>query len=321
VASAARAAAVVNGGVLDETAPVLRVAVMVVVLVVGAAGARAHDGLARAIARADEVVRARPGDARALVERAALLRRAGEVARALADLDVAAALAPELREVALERGLALAAVEPRRAEAELDRFLSDGPPSVAALSARAAIREGAGRLGEARADWDAAFRLRADPELALARGRVDEAMGDLARAADGYEEALRALGGAVVVRLALVRVETARGRWARARALVDEGMAQSPLKAEWLLARADVDDASGRRADAVRARREALREVDATLGRKRTPLRLLTRARALIGLGRRAEAVRELEACLAMAPGLDEARSLLQRARGVRGRR
>jgi tetratricopeptide (TPR) repeat protein len=281
--------------------------------------ARAHEGLERELEAADATVRARPGDPQALLARAALLRRAGDAARALADLDVASAIAPALREVSLERGLLLAAVDARRAEAELDRFLADGPPTVAALVARAALRERAHRLAEARADWDAAFRLRPDPDAALARGRLDETLGDLGRAAAGYEEALHALGGAVVVRIALVRVEIARGRFSHARALVDEGMAQAAQKAEWLLLRADVDDAAGQRAAAARTRRAALDEIDASLARKRTPLRLLTRARALIALGRRVDAIRDLEECLAAAPQLDEARRLLERTRRTAG--
>ncbi len=285
-------------------------------LLAAAAPVAAHDGPAAELAVLDAEIKARPGDPAAWLARAALSRRLGRVDRALADLEEVARLDPERRELFLERGLARAAGgQAGPAEADLDRYLAGGPPSAVALSARAALRLAAGRLAEARADYDEAIRLRPDPELVLARGRLDERRGRLDEAAAGYEEGLRVLGGAVVVRMALVRVERRRGRFDRAVALIDEALAAAPNKADLLLARAEVH-ADARHADAARRDRlEALSEADRALARRPTDLARLSRGRALLALGRASEAVRELEHVVASSPKLAGAAALLDEAR------
>ena len=290
------------------------------VLLLGGSAA-AHDGTSVEMAVLDAQIQGRPGDVDLLLQRAALARRTGDLSKSITDLEQVARRDPERRELFLERGLTLAAQgSAARAEADLDRFLDAGAPAAIALAARASIRQAAGRLAEARADYDEAIRLRPDPELYLARGRVDEARGQLAAAAQGYEEGMRALGGAVVLRLALVRVERARGRFDRAVALLDEVITTAPMKAEWLLHRADVHAAAGRAVAAARDRADALREIDAMLARRPTDLRRLTRARALLALGRKAEAIRELEGVVARSPRLKEAQALLEEARGGDGK-
>ena len=122
------------------------------------------------------------------------------------------------------------------AAADLSRFLGSGPPSLVALAARGKIREDDKRLALARADYDATLKLRADPDLYLARGRVDEALGQLA-------------------------------------------------------------------------------ELDTRLGRRPNDLARLSRARALLALGRDTEAARELEAIVARNPGPAEAQTLLTSTR------
>jgi tetratricopeptide (TPR) repeat protein len=289
-------------------------------LLAAASPAFGHEGPHTEVAVLDAALAARPGDVELLLQRAALLRREGHLAAALADLAVVAHLAPANREMLLERGLTRAASgDAAGAEADLTRVI-EGGASAAALVTRARLREASGRAEEAWADHDAAMRLRPDPESALARGRLDEARGRLDRAAAGYEEALRNLGGAVAIRVALIRVETARGRPDRVVALADEALAQAPLKADWLLIRGDAHAAAGRAVAALRDRTAALREVDETLKRRGGDPTRLTRARALLALGRAAEAARELEGVIARSPGLGEAQTLLAAARR-RGRR
>ncbi|MEO5730526.1 MAG: hypothetical protein ABI134_00780, partial [Byssovorax sp.] len=171
------------------------------------------------------------------------------------------------------------------------------------------------RLALARADYEAALKLRADPDLYLARGRVDEALGQLERAALGYEEGLRALSGAVSIRLPLIRVEHTRKRFDRAIVWIEEAMATSPLKADWLLLRAEEHASAGRAAAATADREAALAELDTRLGRRPNDLARLSRARALLALGRDTEATRELEAIVARNPGLAEAQTLLTSTR------
>lgn len=287
-------------------------------LVTTAARASAHQGVSAEIAALDREIAKAPGDASLLVRRAALHRRDGHPSLALADLARAEARSPGRRDVLLERGLALFGAGDRgAAEAALDRFLAGGPPAVAALATRGRIRETTRRFGAAWSDFDAAAHLRADPELYLARGRADEAAGELDRAAEGYEEALAALSGATTVRLALIRVESRRGHFSRARALVDEVLAGVPRKADWLLLRADIHAAAGGAASATDDREAALRELDAALARRPSDLTRLSRAKALLSLGKTPEAVSELEAVAARSPALAEATTLLVAARAT----
>ena len=91
------------------------------------------------------------------------------------DVDRAARLVIDRRDVLLERGLVRLALG-RAAEAmiDLDRYVASGAATVEALEARARLHLEAGRVADARADYDAAIALRPTPELVLARGRIDE---------------------------------------------------------------------------------------------------------------------------------------------------
>lgn len=276
----------------------------------------AHPGASADIAALSQQLAERPGDAALLIQRAAAYRRQGQLDRALADLDAAARSDPNRREILLERGLLRAArKEPALAEADLTRFLASGPAAAAALAARGRLREEAGRWAEARADYHEALKLGADVELYLARGRADEALHRVDEAAAGYEEGMRATGGAVVLRLALIRVEAARGRYDRAIALVNEVLAAAPARAEWLLRRAEIHAAAGRPDAAERDRRDALREADERLARRPSDIARVTRARALLALARPADAAAELEQVARRSPKLEEAKVLLTEAR------
>ena len=278
--------------------------------------AAAHPGASTDVAALSQKLAERPGDVDLLLQRAQAYRQLGQPERALADLEVAARRDPGRRDVLLARGLTRAALGlAALAEADLGRFLEAGEPTAEALEARGKLREAARRWAAARADYDAALKLRATPDLHLARGRVDEAAGDLDAAARDYEEGLQALHGAVTVRLALIRVETARGRHDRAIGLIDEALASSPVKADWLLRRAEVRSAAGREDAAASDRLAALQDVEARLARHPSDLARLTRARALAAMGRGGEAVRDLEAILKSSPRLGEARALLDAAR------
>ncbi len=280
-----------------------------------ATAAKAHEGPHVELAALDAALERRPDDVDLLLRRATLHRREGHVQASLADLIRVEQLSPGLRELLLERGLTRAAAgRAAEAEADLGRFLEGGPSEVA-LVARARLREARGRADLARADYDAAIRIRPDPETFLARGRIDEAQGHLDRAAAGYEEGLRALGGAVSLRLALIRAETALGHHERVIALADQAMAGSSLKADWLLVRADARAASGHAEAAASDRAAALREVDDTLKRRPSSLAHVTRARVLLALDRPAEAVSELEGAVARSPRLTDAEALLVVAR------
>jgi tetratricopeptide (TPR) repeat protein len=279
-------------------------------------GARAHQGLSSDLARLDERLAIRPHDVDLLLDRSVVHRRMGSFAAALADLEQVASLAPAHRRMLVERGLTFFAMKDyARAERDLDLFLSFGLGSVEAFRTRAQLREATGRPAQAIEDYGAALRLSPSPELFLARGKLQEAAGELAAAAQGYEEGLRLLGGAVALRLALLRVEKRRGQYDRAVALVDEVLPALQVKADWLLERAELHAAAGRAQAARRDRQAALDELNALLRQRPNALWLVGRARALLALGRKAEAIADLERATALAPKLEEARELLKRTK------
>lgn len=274
--------------------------------------ATAHPGVSAEIAALGQKLERTPNDVALRLERASLYRRQGDLEAALADLRVVEHRDPGSRPLLLERALVRKKLgNARGALADLDRFLGSGAPSSDALVARAELREAAGQLELARADYDAAVRRAPTPDTVLARGRLDEKLGKLERAAAGYEAGLARLGGALTVRLALVRVERARGGYARAAALVTELVETSPVKAEWLLLRAEIH-AEARQPGRARADRlRALAELDRLLAARPTAARRLSRARVKLALGQEREARSDLDQVLRQAPRLEEARALL----------
>lgn len=276
--------------------------------------ATAHPGEDERLAALHARIHAAPHDPSLRLRRAELLVRSGHHRRALAELARVERLDPDEREVLRLRALVHEAQgHPRRAERELDRYLDDGPPHVEALVARARIRDADGRLDAARDDLDAAIALGPTPELLLARGRLDERRGHLDDAARGYRRGLAALGPAVTVELALAHVELRRDAPALALEVVDELLARSPERADWILLRADVLEAQGLAAAATVERLRALVIADANLRRRPTPLHRLVLARAQLALELTEQAHAQLDRVLTEAPELPAAIELRAR--------
>lgn len=271
----------------------------------------AHDGVSRELAVLEHRLRAAPDDLSLRLAAAVARRRAGDAQGALRDVDVALAGSPDHLDARLLRGLALADLgRDDDALVELSRVLDRGEVRPA-LVARATLLEARGDLLGARSDWDRAVTVAMDPEAALARGHVDERLGDLERAVEGYEAAFAALSGSLPVRLALVRAASLAGRHGRAIALADELVEASAAKADALLTRAGALAAAGRASDARRDREAALADCEALLRERPTDLRRLTKARVLAALGRKAEARRLAEEVARSSPKLADARALV----------
>jgi len=280
--------------------------------------ALAHEGVNVQVAQISQKIQQNPTNSALYVERAALFRREKQFSAALSDLAHAEKLAPNRRDIQLERGLTLAAKgETKEAERLLSAYISAGLPAAKAFVARASLRENEKRFGEARSDYHAAVTLEKTPDTFLARGRMDEALGHWEDAAKGYEEGLRALSGAVVLRLALIRAEHHLGHYDRAINLIDEILPNLPLKADWLLLRADEYAAAGKPEKAQRDRLDALHESESRIARRPTDLATLSRVKALRSLGRLEEALHDVEIVVQHAPKLDEARVLRDEIRNL----
>ncbi|MCA9622241.1 MAG: hypothetical protein KC731_24625, partial [Myxococcales bacterium] len=180
----------------------------------------AHGGVPAEIAALDAKLEGDTTDAERaarLTERASLYVRRRDFAAAFADLNEAYDLAPEHAAILYERGRLFAAVDlATAAEWDLSGFLALEPRHVKARLARARVREGAGHIADARADYAAAFAVEPSLDASLGLGGLERKAGDLDAAAAAYERGLDALGDALALRVALVEVETERRHYDRA---------------------------------------------------------------------------------------------------------
>ena len=282
-----------------------------VLVALAATAAGAHPGLHHDIAAAGEAIAREPGKADLYVDRAFLERLDEKFEAALSDLDAAKKLEPGNPRIAAELGMTYAALgRDGEADTALTAFVKHGG-TAPAFAERAQVRERLGRSKDAVADYTAAIALKPDIEYYLSRGALQESLGDRAAAAKGYEEGRAKLGDAVTLDLALIRVETARGRYARALELVEKQLASAPVKTDWYLRRADVLAAAGRKAEAQADRQTALREADAAVEASGSGMHLYARARAQVALGQIDAAKKDLELVLEKSPRFVEAREML----------
>ncbi len=285
----------------------------VIAIFLGAAScALAHDGPHQAIDRLTAALEREPDRADLLLKRAFQHRVAEHPEAALADLDRARALDPSNAQIALHRGHTLVLLN-RHAEAdgEYSTFLATDPAHVGALAGRARVRAALGRHSAAIQDYDSALRTVDDVDLYLERGRLQESIGRLADAARDYARGVQRLSGAIVLRQALIRVETRRGHHDAALALIDDAERSATTRTVWHLQRAEVLRAAGRSEESRRSLEHALVEAERVLARRRSPLNLYQRARVHVALGDTSAARRDLQAALQAAPRFKKAQALL----------
>jgi tetratricopeptide (TPR) repeat protein len=282
-----------------------------VLVVLAATTAVAHPGLHHDIATATAAIEKEPGRADLYVDRAFLLRLDEELDAALADLDRARELDLTNLRVAAERGMTLSALgRDKEADVELTRFVSRGG-TAPTFAERAKVRERLGRKKDAVADLASAIALHPDIEFYIARGTLQESLGDLAGAAEGYRDGRVKLGDAVALDLALIRVETGRKRYASALELIEEQLGRASVKTDWYLRRAEVLAAAGRTKEAQVDREAALREADAAIERTGSGMNLYSRAKVQVALGRIEGAKHDLQLVLEKSPRFVEAREML----------
>jgi tetratricopeptide (TPR) repeat protein len=280
---------------------------------VSGAAALAHPGPHHDAERLTEALSREPNRIDLLYRRAEAFRLEGRFEAALADLDRAASLDPGSRLVRLQRGLTLAALRrDDEAEKELTRYLAAPSPRAVAYVERARTRLRGGRLDAALADFSAALQLKDDVDVYLARGRALEQAGRLEEAASGYRAGLMRLPGAAALVDALVQVNVAQHQYEAALALVNEQMARASVKTQWLLRRAEIHDAQGRRDAAESDRRAALVVASFAVTKKPTAMNLTWRSRANLAAGRIDAARADCAAALSKSPRWAEAEGLME---------
>lgn len=278
----------------------------------------AHPGLHHDIERATAALEKSPENPSLLVERGFYYRLDGNLDASLKDLNRAVEIAPDSKDAYAHRGLALSMMgRKKEAESDIDKFISLGGATAAVYSERARIRAADGRLDEAIKDFNTAISLDVDVDLVLERGRLLESLGRSEAAAEGYRSAIRALGGAIVLREALIRVEVGRGNFDLALAQIDAQLEVSPVKTEGLLQRAEVLEMAGHDNEAKKDRESALAEAQRVLAKRPSSIHLLSRAKALASLGRRDEAIRDLQLAVSKAPRFAEGKKFLEELESI----
>lgn len=270
--------------------------------------AQAHEGYALQIAALDAQIQAAPEDSSLLLSRAELHRHEGHLELAALDLTNAILEASDRPALYLERARLWEELEDfERVSEDLDTYveLGGGAPARWSLQARASLVRG--DLDAARSAYDAAIAAAPDVDTVLARGRLDEARADYPAAIAGYAQGLALLGGAEVVRAALVRACLLGRDFVRAEELLTRAIEAAPERTELRLDRAEVRAAAGKASEARADREQALRDIEQALAHRPTDLRWLQKARALTALGEREQARLIEQQVAARSPALSGA--------------
>ncbi|MBS1153468.1 MAG: hypothetical protein H6Q89_5166 [Myxococcaceae bacterium] len=246
--------------------------------------AHAHAGLNADVARLTEQLELAP-TASLWLRRASKLRQLERFADALSDVERARAAGASAADWRLERGLIHAAEGNRPAALEqLDAYLGAGGASILALDARAAVLEDSGRFAEAALDLRRAVEQAPDPDRCLRLAQVEQRGGRIEDAARTLERGIARLGGAVVLRHALITLERGRRGHDAAFAQARQAMEGLPVKAEWRLIAAEILGEARRPAQQRAELELAVAELDALLERRSSTLHLQLKERAQLAL-------------------------------------
>ncbi len=249
--------------------------------------AAAHDSPAARVRAITVELEFDPDNASLWLERATLQQRLQHYDKALADVDRAAQLLGAAHpNVATRRGLLLLdAGKHAEAVAALDKVKPKDVTQRVAV-ARATAYVAMQRVGPAIKAYEQAWTFGVTPDIALSLGRAWERLGELNRSVLIYQRALAELGGAVVVKLALIDAYTRLHRIEKALGLIDAMIAKVPVKAAWRIRRAEVLLAARRNPEAAAAYRAALKEIERRYAKRPNQLLKAQRQKASAGLER-----------------------------------
>ncbi len=278
--------------------------------------AEAHSEVDPEIAEVTAELAQHPDNVELLLRRGQLHRYNEHYAESLGDLDRAWTLDRSNRPVALERCRTLVALgRTREAETGLTQYLHEetGVSRVMALVERANLYAGTGRATLAIADFSEALSFYPTIELYVARGHLQEELGQFDAAAAGYLVGLNRLPQASMLRSSLIRVKIAQGQYPEALTLIDQEIANASGKTEWYVRRAVVLAAMGQTEAAEYAYAQALTEANRILAKRPTALQRLMRAKVYHAMGQLDAAKHDLRLVMQAAPNLTEAETLLKK--------
>ncbi len=215
-----------------------------------------------------------PADASLYLTRAELLRMNEQPQRAEADLREAQRLLPGSPLVDIVRAAMLRdAGRLMAAEAQLDPVIAAAPHLVEARALRAEVRAALGRAQDAISDLDAAIAhtRRAMPDLWLQRARLMTTFGSEGdqRALASLDEGLRTLGPSPALLDLAIDIEARTGATDLALARIDGMLARFPRKETLLARRGEILAAAGRPLEAWVAWSDALTVIEKLPAHKR----------------------------------------------------
>lgn len=275
--------------------------------------AHADEPVEEELVEIDAQLAEHPHDLLLLLTHADLYLEAGDPARSLDDLSLAAALAPRDPHVPALRAEALAALD-RVDEAlvEIARAGSLGLTTPRLLVLRARLLTRLERQEEAVAAWDDALSVADDLDGYLTRSAILDRLGRAREARSRLEEGL-AITGSTVLRLEVVMRCERDGDLDRALEVLAPLLAErdGALRGRWLNRRAAILTRAGRTDEARRDFLAAERELRAMVTRRPSAALRTELSRALLGLERVDEAGVEIRRALRASPDLREGREVL----------
>ena len=228
----------------------------------------AHPGIDEQIAHVNELLAAQPDSATLYVRRGELNRVHQDWPAAEADFLKALALDPDIAvaEMCLGR-LKLETGKPEEAKPYLDRYLQKRPTDTEALATRGRVLVALGQPLAGAEDLSRSIESgnrEPRPEQYLERAHALEAAGPeyLPRAIQGLDEGRARLGDPVTLQLLAVDLELERGGYDAALKRIDELAKQSVRQEPWLIRRATILEAAGRRAEAKDSYQQALAAIE-----------------------------------------------------------
>ncbi len=254
--------------------------------------AAAHEDIRKQIDDLDRRIQASPDEADLYLRRAELHRIHRDWDEARADYRRARRLDPGLDVVDLCLGrLFLDQDRPKKAAAELDRYLGNRPESAEGYLVRARARAALGRRQEAVDDYRRALSLPAprppspDTWIELARLLAGDGKGRPEEALRTLEEGIATLGPIVTLEMPAIELEISLRRFDDALRRVDVVAAQAGRKERWILQRAEILRLAGRSGEAAGAYEEVLRLIaDLPADRRAARATKETAAEACAGL-------------------------------------
>ncbi len=277
--------------------------------------ASAHEGAPLVLKKVDKALAKKPDSSKLLIKKADLQRTLGLHQEALETLK---AVPKEPQAWLIEARTYQQMGEARKALPSLNRFLEKAPESPTALWLRARIHREIGKPAAALADYQSAMKRSQHPDLYLGAAEMMKQLGQGKQACQSLEAASHKLSEAAILlesgALCYLKLNQAQ----KTLELTQGILKKAQNGARWLVIQSQAQTKLGQKAEAQKSLEQALSQVQSQLEKRTAPSVLLQRAQIYLALGKKPEAVADLQEATRRAPFLKEAQKLLmQHSKGA----